>query len=308
VKTIYYPIIVFTYNRPNLLINLLRSIKKNTDYNKHQFYFFCDGPKNNSNKSQQKKIRKNISIIKRLKIARKHLIIRKKNYGLANNVIQGVSQVLKKNDACIVLEDDLILHRDCIKFINYGLNKFKKDNSIGSISGYSYVDSSHFRKRQDWFKLYRHCSWSWGTWSSVWNKLNWNFDDSISAKVNYQNKQKKILKAGHDIPLLLRAHINKLIDSWAVRFNYNCLEKGLLSISPLNSLVKNEGFGVNATHTLNFLKKKEIYFNRFTNIEIKNLKKPLLDKELNMKIKLEHKFSVKLFLKIFVYKFFKIFF
>lgn len=307
-KTINYPIIVFTYNRPNLLINLLKSIKKNTDYNKHKFYFFCDGPKSNSNKNQIKKISQNISIIKKLKIARKHLIIRKKNYGLANNVIQGVSQVLKKNDACIVFEDDLVLHNDCIKFINFGLNKFKKDNSIGSISGYSYVDNFRFRKKQDWFKLYRHCSWSWGTWSSVWNKLNWNFDNLPSSQINSQIKQKKFLKAGHDIPLLLNAHINKIIDSWAVRFNYNCLEKGLFSISPLNSLVKNDGFGVNATHTLNFLNKKEVHFDKFTNIKIKKLKKPFLDKKLNMKIKLEHKLSIKLFLKIFIFKFFKSFF
>lgn len=307
-KKTYHPIIIFTYNRPNLLINLLKSIKENIDYNKHKFYFFCDGPKSNSNKDQLKKISENISIIKKFNIARKDLIIRKKNYGLANNVIQGVSQVLKKNDACIVFEDDLVLHNDCIKFINFGLQKFKKDNSIGSISGYSYVDAIHFRKKQDWFKLYRHCSWSWGTWSSVWNKINWDFDNLPSAKINSQIKKKKFLKAGHDIPLLLNAHINKLIDSWAVRFNYNCLEKGLLSISPLNSLIKNEGFGVNATHTLNFLSKKEIYFDKFTNIKIKKLKKPFLDKELNIKIKLEHKFSIRLFLKIFVFKFFKNFF
>ena len=38
--------------------------------------------------------------------------------------------VLKKNKACIVLEDDLTLHEECLNFINFVLNKFEKDKSI----------------------------------------------------------------------------------------------------------------------------------------------------------------------------------
>lgn len=307
-KIIYYPILIFAFNRPNLLNNLLKSVRQNLNYNKHNFYFFCDGPKELHKKNQIRKIKENISIIKKFKSSKKAIIIRKKNYGLANNIIDGVSQVLKKNDACIVLEDDLILHSDCLKFINFGLNKFKNDKSIGSISGYSYIHSDNLNCSQNWFKHYRHCSWSWGTWSSVWKKCSWDFSKFSETKLNFISRQRKFVKAGNDIPLLLNAHVKKLIDSWAVRFNYNCLKKGLYSISPKYSLVKNDGFGINATHTVNFFKRKKITFNKLTNIDLNFLKKPKIHKELNKIIKLQHGENKKLVLKILMFKYLKFFF
>ena len=157
---IYHPIVIFSYNRPNKLIKLIKTIKKNTDYEKHKYYFFCDGKKKNFTLADEKKINENIKIISYFNEIEKKIIIRKKNYGLAKNIIDGVSAIIKKHNACIVLEDDLELSKNCLKFINFGLNKFKNDSSIGSISGYSYVNNEKILKNEKWFKLYRHCSWS----------------------------------------------------------------------------------------------------------------------------------------------------
>jgi len=304
-KISYYPIVIFTYNRPDHLKKLLNSIKKNKNFKKHKFYFFCDGPKNNRNKKEKIKIEKNILIIKKFKTVKKIVKIRKKNYGLAHNIIDGVSSVMKKSKACMVLEDDLIIHEECLNFINFGLNKFKKDRSIGSISGFSYLHSYEKKKNQSWFKLYRHCSWSWGTWSRVWNKVNWNIDNFSKEKLEKELNKKRFLKAGSDIPLLLFAQISKIINSWAVRFNYYCLAKGLLSISPTHSLVQNNGFGINATHTLNFLRKKKIIFNKYDSLNLNSFKKPKLNRKFNLIIKKDHPINKKLYLQIILNNFFK---
>ena len=40
-------------------------------------------------------------------VLKKIIILRNKNYGNANNIISGVSYVLKKHNSAIILEDDL---------------------------------------------------------------------------------------------------------------------------------------------------------------------------------------------------------
>lgn len=307
-KIKYYPVLIFVYDRPKLLLNLLESIKKNKNYNRHKYYFFCDIPKKTLFNFDIKKTKKNIRFINNFRCNKKIIKLRKKNYGLAKNVISGVSSVLKHNEACIVLEDDLVLHEDCLNFINFGLNKFKHDKKIGSISGYSYINNYNLSKHQNWFKLYRHCSWSWGTWKRTWKNLKWDYSKLFLETLNFQSTHKKYLKAGRDIPQFLDAQINKLINSWAVRFNFNCLEKGLLSIGPIYSLTKNDGFGINATHTINFLNKKKIIFNELNKINLKFLKKPKLNKKFNDIIRNQHGLNRKLFLKLIILKFFNFFF
>jgi len=81
-KISYYPIVIFTYNRPDHLKKLLNSIKKNKNFKKHKFYFFCDGPKNNRNKKEKIKIEKNILIIKKFKTVKKIVKIRKSIIGI----------------------------------------------------------------------------------------------------------------------------------------------------------------------------------------------------------------------------------
>jgi len=295
----YYPVVIFCYNRPTKLKNLLKSIKKNLNFKKHKYIFFCDGA---NNKKNFKLVKKNIEIIKNLKNLNKKVVVRNKNYGLSRNIIEGVNLVLKKNDSCIVLEDDLVLAEDCLNFINFGLNKFKNDKRVGSISGYSYVHNEKISKNLPWFKLYRHCSWSWGTWKNVWNKIDWNIEKINIKKIDKIKKKTQFIKAGEDIIQMLIAQKYNLINSWAVRFNYYCLKKNLISISPRFSLTYNDGYGLNATHTLNFLKKQQIDFkkNNFSNFN--KILRPKLNLKLNELIKKKHNSSMRLSFKIFIKK------
>ncbi|WP_440649197.1 glycosyltransferase [Candidatus Pelagibacter sp. HIMB1521] len=295
----HYPVVIFCYNRPKKLNNLIKSIKKNSNFKKHKYFFFCDG----ANKERNfKLVKKNIKIIKKLKNIRKKIILRNQNYGLSKNIIEGVSYVLKKNNSCIVLEDDLILEKDCLHFINFGLNKFKDNKKIGSISGYSYVHNEQMYNNLTWFKLYRHCSWAWGTWKDVWNKIDWNIKNTNIEKIKKLRKNSQFAKAGEDIVEMLIAQKYKLINSWAVRFNYHCLKKKLISVSPRFSQVSNDGYGLGATHTLNIFNKQKINFKENNLKNLNKVKSPKLNYKLNELIKKKHNSSKKLKFKILIKK------
>mgnify|MGYP006091087937 FL=1 len=294
----YFPIIIFGYNRPELLKSCLLSLKKYDQLIKHKIYFFCDGPKNDRDRNSIKKI-KNILDLVDIKFDKKYFL--GKNCGLAKNIISGVSRVLKKNKAAIILEDDLYLSKNAIPFINFFLNKKKEDKQIGSISAYSYIHNEKFIFNFDCYYSKRHCSWAWGTWTDRWKNVRW---ESYYVAKHFKNK-KDILnfdKIGKDLNLLLWAQKNKLINSWAIRFNQNCSNNKLLSIQPRYSLVRNNGHGKNATHQRY---KKNIYIKNFfrmgSNFFKKNIK-ILYHNDINQRVRLMHRKSIRLFIFYWVSK------
>ncbi len=290
------PIIIFSYNRPKHLNNLLDSLIENKISKLSKIFFFCDGPKN---KKDIKKISEIKILLKTKKIKIYKKIFQKKNIGLANNIINGVSQVLKKYQNCIVLEDDLIINQNCIQYMNCMLKKFKNDKKIGSISAYSYIDELNYKKNFDFYISKRHSSWCWGTWSRVWRKIKWN-EKNIINHFSKESSVKKFSEGGRDLNLLLWGNYQNLINSWAIRFNYYCFKNSLRSIQPRYSMIKNDGRDLSGTHEkFNFKFKKQYNFNPKLG-SIKNISRRMLENdEINFFIRNSHRRSIRLSLKFF---------
>ena len=272
------PIIIFSYNRPKHLNNLIDSLIKNKIAKLSKIFFFCDGPKNEKDKKKIHEI-KNLFKIKKIKIYKK--IFRKKNIGLANNIINGVSLVLKKYQNCIILEDDLIINQNCIEYMNCMLKQFKNNKKIGSISAYSYIDELNYKKNFDFY-------------ISNWDEKN------IIKHFNKESSIKKFSEGGKDLNLLLWGNYQNLINSWAIRFNFYCFKNSLKSIQPRYSMIRNDGRDFSGTHEkFNFKFKKEYNFNPKLGSN-KNMSKRMLEnKEINFYIRNSHRKSIKLSLKFF---------
>ena len=82
---------------------------------KNTNFFFCDGPKNYSDYEKINKIK---FILDNSKIKFNKKVFYKKNLGLSSNIINNVSYVLNREKAAIIIEDDLYLEKNAIKFIN----------------------------------------------------------------------------------------------------------------------------------------------------------------------------------------------
>ena len=91
-KKTYAPVILFTYRRLKTLKRTINSLQKNNISNNTQIYIFSDGPKNSNDYNDVIKVRNYLKKIKNFK--QKKIIFRKKNIGLAKNIIDGTTQVL----------------------------------------------------------------------------------------------------------------------------------------------------------------------------------------------------------------------
>ena len=281
------PILVFVYNRPEHTKNLLESLERCTELKKSKIYFFSDFYKagNEKEKINVLRVRK---IIK--KFSEKHkakIIYNKINKGLYNNVINGINFVFKKNSKAIILEDDLLLSPNFLKFMNISLNKYKKFKNVAQVSGYSYPLS--LKNKNAYFLKLTSC-WGWGIHRKSW----FEFTNFISKKKNVMSIYKNMIKfnkikrnfnfnESFNYFRILKKQINSSIASWGILFYLFCFVKKKITLFPPYSLVKNLGFDGSGNHKSlsNFFNLK----NDFSELNIiKYPRKTIINKCISSKI------------------------
>ncbi|MGG0510616.1 sugar transferase [Priestia megaterium] len=267
------PVILFVYNRPDKTYETLQALKKNHFAEESDLYIFSDGARDSSQIENVNKVRKIISEVKGFKRVR--LFLEENNKGLANSVIDGVSQIIRKHEKVIVLEDDLITSKFFLRYMNEGLNYYQKNSDIWSMSGYTpsinLPDDYHERI----YITPRGCSWGWGTWRDRWEKIDWQIADYEKFKKDGKAK-KQFNKSGNDMCIMLENQMKGFIDSWAIRWCYNQFQRGSYTIYPTVSFVENTGITGESTHGS--------LSNRYSTTLIENYDMKFKDLPLNEKI------------------------
>ena len=155
------------------------------------------------------------------------------------------------------------------------------------------MHNKKFKFRFDCYYSKRHCSWAWGTWYDRWKNVPWN-KTYINKHFRNKNSIIKFDQVGRDLNLLLWAQKNRIINSWAIRFNLYCSNNELYSVQPRYSLVRNSGHGLNSTHQK--FKKNDIikkFFKINSNFFNKSIKCSN-NEIINLTIKKIHKKSIRL--------------
>jgi len=117
------PVLIFAYNRPDHFLNLMNSLQNNENASKSDIYIFIDGVNDDSHIESNRKV---------IEIAEKdwefesvQITKRNINIGLKENIISGITEIIDEHKKVIVLEDDLILSKYFLNFMNHSLNKYE---------------------------------------------------------------------------------------------------------------------------------------------------------------------------------------
>lgn len=235
------PIVIFAFNRPDLLSNLIRSLKVNPLYEESDKYIFIDGCRDERDKE---------NVARTIEIAlnvTNNVIISEKNKGLGVSVISGVSEIISQYGRAIVLEDDLFCAPGFLLYMNNGLDCFEKDKRVISICGYGLKIRKPKDYKLDVYFSDRSSSWGWATWKDRWDSIDWAVEDWEQLKSN-RKMQRQFNRAGSDMFSMLRDYMLGRNKSWAIRFCYAQFRQGKYSVHPFRSLVENDGFGIQATN------------------------------------------------------------
>ena len=240
------PIILFVYNRPEHTKRTMESLLKNNLASTSRLFVFSDGAKNEKDALKVKTVRNYIKAVKGFK--KIEIVLREKNYGLANSVISGITEVFKQDDQVIVIEDDIISLPTFLTFMNKALAFYQDNKSIYSISGYPYPIKIPSMYKKDIFISYRTSSWGWGTWKDRWEKVDWEITD-FKNFIADKESQKRFNRAGEDLVPMLKAQMNEMIDSWAIRWSYAHFKNKAYCLYPVVPLCKNIGTDKSGTHS-----------------------------------------------------------
>jgi len=257
----FAPIIVFAFNRLEPLKNTIASLQFNAEAKESDLYIFIDGARDNKPEEKEKvqQVSKYASTISGFRSI--SITASEKNKGLGPSIISGVSEVFKTSKKVIVLEDDLVVAKGFLCFMNTMLDAYENDQRIMQVTGFS---TKHYIPKDYQYDIYlnrRGESWSWGTWIDRWHDIDWEVKDYKSL-LNDRKKQRAFNEIGSDLFGMLKGYMEGRNKSWAVRFCYSMFKQGSYTVAPILSLVKNEGFNADAT---NCKTKYNLYTYEFNN-------------------------------------------
>jgi hypothetical protein len=233
------PICLFLYNRPNHTRKTLNKLKEAEGAKESQLFIFCDGPKEGATFEEKERIEEVRKIANGFSGFNKITVIKQSiNIGLANSIIQGVTKIVEEYGRVIVLEDDHLVHRDFLNYMNFYLNVYEKEKKIMHIGGFARNSYLQFFLKPVYLTQYMDC-WGWATWSDRWKKLITDFkiiDDKLSDKHFFD----KFNFSKLDYHTYFEPN-RKGLKTWAIFWYFTIAYYNGLCIMPKYSYVKNIG-------------------------------------------------------------------
>ncbi len=266
------PVIVFAYKRTDKLEKCIEALEKNDKHEDTELFIFADGSGGDKDKDDVEAVRKYLNEYKMgSTFKRVQVVFRDRHFGLAENVINGVTEIIEKYGKVIVVEDDLIATEDFIEYINAALNYYENNDNIWSVTGYTEELKSLIRYRHDIYYGYRGCSYGWGTWKDRWKTVDWDMKD-YPFLIKSRILQARVNRSGNSMMGMINDQMKGKIDSWAIRWCYAQSKQNKFTVYPSRSFIKDIGTDGSGTH----VGKREIQYNRphlyGDKIELKSLK------------------------------------
>ncbi len=240
-------VVLFIYNRPNLtrgLFEILREVKP------RKLLIVADGPKAGSEIDQKlcRDARASVeSVPWECEVIRNYSDT---NLGLKERIVSGLKWVFELEERAIILEDDCHPSRSFFSFCDQLLELYSHNEKVGMIQGGSFGDTRSLS--DSYYFSNRPKIWGWATWRRVHELYEPNLDtwkrlDYVGQLALLRNRGLSTAGARSTIRTLDRVDS---IGTWDYQWVVSMWLNGLTSATPRVNLVKNNGFGGAATHTV----------------------------------------------------------
>lgn len=237
------PVLVFVYNRPEHASRLLETLAANELATQSHVIIYSDAPRTEADAPLVAQTRQAIRQAK--DFGQMEIIERERNMGLANSIIDGVTEWVNRCGRVIVLEDDLVLAPHFLRFMNEALNLYADEPRVGHIQACDFTQDPSL---PDTFLIKWTGSWGWATWARAWR--HFNPDGAYLLRQIEERGLSREFDFGGKYPYtrMLRRQVLGQNNSWAIRWNASLFLADILSLNVGHSLVANRGFDGTGTH------------------------------------------------------------
>lgn len=232
------PVVLFVYNRPKHTNQTLEALSKNMLSAQSTLYIYADGPKKEASEEELKEIERVRNLIRKKKwCGTVHIIEREHNWGLADNIVDGVTAATNTYGKAIVLEDDIVTSPGFLQYMNDALNLYADTDSVMHISGYMFPVKDALPPT--FFYSPTTC-WGWGTWARAWKHFNPNAQE-LAGKLAAVDIHKFNANGTYPYYEQLVANATGQLKTWAVKWYASVFLLSGNSLHPYPSLVNNIG-------------------------------------------------------------------
>ena len=241
-------VLFIVFNRPNATSQVFEAIR---EAKPPRLYIASDGFRK-ERKGEDKKVAKVREIVTAVDWPCKvKTLFRTNNVGCQLGPRSGIDWFFENEDFGIILEDDCVPSQSFFWFCEELLKRYKNDESIMAITGTNITTQLNFNA--DFYLSKYFLPWGWASWQRAWKK----YDPYIEEWGKLRKKEwlKGLGLGGFPFEITFKKIFNQtyqLKDAatwWDYQWIFSCWKHNGLIIAPSKNLIKNIGFGSDATHT-----------------------------------------------------------
>lgn len=231
----YAPVVLFCYNRVNLLQKTIKALQANAEAKYTELFIYSDAGKDELSCKQVNVVRKYLRTITGFKSVT--IVEQQENKKLEFNIVQGVTEVINRFGRVIILEDDIIVSEYFLKYMNQGLECYKDNPDVMEIDGFN--PCRYPEDFPDTFCMRLTMGWGWGTWQDRWEKFRY-FTSPQEALKLLSPEDHQAIELGGAFPCLRDLTISPI--PWDICWYISLYLEKKVAVFPKKSLTKHIGF------------------------------------------------------------------
>ena len=174
------------------------------------------------------------------------------NLGCGRRLATGLTAAFALLGEAIVLEDDILPHRDFFPFCDAMLAAHRDDEHIHSISGFQPL-GRYAPAQGPVVPSSFSAVWGWASWQRAWQDYRYDLD---GAWTNPETRESIRRYVDNEFNFQQQAHnfdelVFGRVDTWDFQWSFALLAERRVTLVSSVNLVQNLGFTADATHTVN---------------------------------------------------------
>ena len=241
------PVILIVYTRKQNLENLVVSLRQNPESVETDVWIISDAASKKEDEKAVSEVREYAKTVSGFRSV--HLVAPEKNSRVYNisHYMPVVKTVLEKYGKVISLEDDNIVSKHFLHYMNEGLEFYKDYPNIGAICGYELPIKIPKEYKNDIYLGVRYSPWGVGFTKKWYDQIDRSVWNRYEEAIKPENKR-KFLMAGKNIFDILKEDSEGKIYAPDARVCFYQIMHNIYCVFPCISMVKNVGFDGSGEH------------------------------------------------------------
>lgn len=239
-------ILFITYRRWETALSVFESIKK---YRPKKLYFSSNAP-NGEGIEEKNKVEKVRGLQKLIDWDCEVKVLNQaRHLRVKESITSAIDWFFENEQEGIILEDDCCPSEDFYTFAEVLLDKYRDDSSVYVVTGTNYQEGIKIGDGSYYFSKFNHV-WGWATWKRAWKKNDTalKFWPKWRKTQRWKNLWPNFLDRIYWEHIFHKMYFNE-INTWDYSWTASIWYNGGMTAVPNANLVKNIGFGVEATNT-----------------------------------------------------------